>query len=252
MRALRSALRGLRRQEGLTLMELLIGLVISAIVSAMLIMIFIALQDSNSYSVNSAMARNQARTALSRLEREIRDAETPTNAYYAASGFSQTSSACMARTTSTWLALFTTFNQTGSMPYVTPRVVVYRLYSDGTLWRYVDANGDGHNGSLGTWYSCVRHTIDEATETTSWEGHEMVVDHVVNAIVPSTGMPTDLFQYSYYDSSGNLQQQNLVTGSLRQSILAVQVHLLVDLNPSHSPAYIDLLTTAQLRNARQI
>jgi hypothetical protein len=36
----------------------------------------------------------------------------------------------------------------------------------------------------------------------------------------------------------------------RGAIMAVQIHLLVDLNPGHSPAYIDLLTTAQPRNQR--
>jgi hypothetical protein len=233
-------------------MELLVGLIISAIVSTMLVGTVIALLDSNSYSINSAEARDQARTALDRLEREIRDAEAPTNAYYAASGFSQTTTSCLAKSTPTWLALFTTFNETGSMPYVTPRLVVYRLYSDGTLWRYVDANGDGRNGGLGSWSNCLRQATNEATETNTWEGAQMVCANCVNGTVPSTSAPTDLFQYSYYDSSGALQQQNLVTGSLRQSILAVQINLLVDLNPNHSPAYVDLMTTAQLRNGRQI
>jgi type II secretory pathway pseudopilin PulG len=247
-----SVLRGLRRQEGLTLMELLIGLIISAIVSTMLVTIFISLQGANSYSISSAEARNMARTALSRLEREIRDAETPSTAYYTASGFNQTTTSCMARTMPTWVALFTTFNQAGSMPYVAARLVVYRLYPDGTLWRYADSDGDGRNGGLGTWSSSLRLTMNEATETSTWEGRQLVVSHVVNGTVPDSTTPTDLFQYSYYDSAGALQLQNTVTGSLRQSILAVQIHLLVDLNPKHSPTYIDLLTTAQLRNARQI
>jgi type II secretory pathway pseudopilin PulG len=251
MRSPQSVLRRLRRQEGLTLMELLIGMIISAIVSTMLVTIFISLQDANSYSISSAEARNMARTALSRLEREVRDAETPSAAYYAASGFNQTTTSCMARTMPTWVALFTTFNQSGSMPYVAARLVVYRLYPDGTLWRYADGDGDGRNGSLGTWSNCLRLTMNEATETSTWEGRQLVVN-LVNGTVPSTTTPTDLFQYSYYDSAGALQLQDTVTGSLRQSILAVQIHLLVDLNPQHSPTYIDLMTTAQLRNARQI
>jgi hypothetical protein len=37
----------------------------------------------------------------------------------------------------------------------------------------------------------------------------------------------------------------------RGSVIAVQIHLLVDLNPRHSPVYIDLVTTAQLRNQRR-
>jgi prepilin-type N-terminal cleavage/methylation domain-containing protein len=252
VRAFRLSLVRLRRQQGLTLMELLVSLIITSIVSAMLVTVFLALMKSNAYSINSAQARDQARTALSRLEREIRDAETPTNAYYAASGFNQTTTACLARSSSTWLALFTTFNETGAMPYVTPRLVVYRLYSDGQLWRYVDADGNGRNGSLGSWNNCLTGSINEATETTTWEGAQMVVADVVNGSEPSASAPTDLFDYSYYDSSGTLQQQNIVSGGLRQSILAVQIHLLVDLNPGHAPAYADLMTTAQLRNARQI
>lgn len=94
------------------------------------------------------------------------------------------------------------------------------------------------------------------------EGRQKVVDHVVNYGVPdpnSTPPPsptsTDLFRYSLWRASGStaaLQQESPVDSEEdRAAIKGVQIHLLVDLNPAHSPVYIDLMTTAQLRNQRQ-
>jgi hypothetical protein len=247
---LRTNKRGRGGQSGVTLMELLVGMIITTIITTMLLMGYFSLQSSYSYSVNSAEARDLARTGMSRVIREIRSAQTPTDAYYVASGFSKTSTAGMAKTASNFIAFFSTFNTTAAMPIVQPRLIVYRLYSDGSLWRYVDANSNGLNGALGKWSGFTSYTLNKAYETTHWEGAQLVVPHVVNGVVPSEDSPTPLFEYTYYDTSGRPTQQPLVTGFLRQGIVAVQIHLLVDMNPKHSPTYIDLLTTAQLRNAR--
>jgi hypothetical protein len=34
-------------------------------------------------------------------------------------------------------------------------------------------------------------------------------------------------------------------------ILTVEIHILADVNPGHSPTYMDLISTAQPRNQRQ-
>ena len=71
----RRAARRLRDQRGITLIELLISMMIASIISSMLLVSWFALQSSYYYSINSNNARDKGRQALSRLEREVRDAE---------------------------------------------------------------------------------------------------------------------------------------------------------------------------------
>jgi hypothetical protein len=50
-------------------------------------------------------------------------------------------------------------------------------------------------------------------------------------------------------SDGSIDVQPSVFGTdNRNSIVAAELRLLVDLNPAHSPVYADLVTTAQIRN----
>jgi type II secretory pathway pseudopilin PulG len=248
--------RRLSAEAGISLVELLVGMIIMSVITTMLIMGWTAISNSMSNTVSASEARDFSRLAIDRLTREIRDAETPSNAYLTSAGLPLTSPAVL-RARQTWIAFFTTFNVAGSMPTVTPRLVVYRLYSDGSIWRYVDVDGNGRNGSLGTWANSVNAltngTSTQAVETTAWEGGQLVVPAVVNSIVPDANhgtSTTDLFRYSYNTSSGVLGEGSpVLTDDLRVAITSVQIHMLVDLNPSHSPVYIDLLTTAQLRNA---
>lgn len=255
---------GARRRDGVSLVELLIAMSIMTVISAMIVMGWAAAQRSWAYSRNSAEARDLARVGLSRMTREIRDAEVPSNAYLASTGL-PLSSPSIVRSRQMWIAFFTTFNQPGSMPDVKPRLVVYCAYSaDGQLWRYADLNGDGQNGTNGSWADAIddltSHGVTsasaEAVQTTTWEGRQKVVDHVVNWGNPDPNVPgstfTDVFRYSCWGTSGVLNQDSPVTGDQNRSgIVGVQIHLLVDLNPAHSPAYIDLMTTAQMRNQRQ-
>ena len=248
----------------MTLVEIMVVVVIMAVVSSVIVLGWSASSQSIDYSVNSAEARNAARLGIDRLTREIRDVQLPSDAYIASTGLA-TSTPSIVRARQTWLAVFSSFNVTASMPNVSPRLVVYVLYADGTLWRYADINGNGVNdtaqgsprwsNSLNTLASGNGSQGTEAVETSTWEGASLIVSHVVNGSVadPNTGSSTtDVFRYTLYDSSGNLAQQSPVLGDqLRAGVVAVQIHLLVDLNPSHSPTYIDLQTTAQPRNERQ-
>lgn len=249
-------------QAGLTLVELLVVMTIMSIVSAMIILAWSAASNSIDYSVHSAEARDSARFGIDRMTREIRDAQLPSAGYITSTGLASTAPSFV-RARQTWIALFTSFNVSGSMPTVQPRLVLYVLYDNGQLWRYADLNGDGtNNGATGNpkWsvsLGQVSSTVSESTrtaQTTTWEGRQLVVGAVVNGSVADANAgtsTTDLYRYSVYNGSGALVQQSPVLGDTsRGAIMAVQIHLLVDLNPGHSPAYIDLLTTAQPRNQR--
>jgi prepilin-type N-terminal cleavage/methylation domain-containing protein len=228
------------RQSGMTLIELLIGLIIMSIITAMILVSWFALSRSYSFSATSNKARDYAREATARLEREIRDAESHPS----------TTEAALLRARARTVVVSTTFNRAGnSAPSMTPHLVMFRLYPDGELWRFYDEGGNGSiegvdmnaDGWPGNPYSVA--------EQASGEGGRLLVKDVVNDKVPSVGSPTPLFHYSYYETDGDLVQSTTVLGAAnRRSVVSVQFNLLVDLNPAHSPVYTEFQTTAQLRN----
>src|SRR5450756_1943873 len=62
-------------QKGLTLVELLIGIIIAGILTTMILMGWFSLQNSYSMSSQSTKQREAARDAMSRIVRELRDAQ---------------------------------------------------------------------------------------------------------------------------------------------------------------------------------
>jgi prepilin-type N-terminal cleavage/methylation domain-containing protein len=238
-----------RSQSGMTLIELLIGMVIMSVITAMILVSWFALSSSYSYSATSNMARDNAREAMARLEREIRDAQS----------VSTTSEAALIRARVRTIVISTTFNVAGnSSPSSTPHLVMYRLYPDGQLWRFYDESGDGVISGVDMSEDGWPANPYDSTERANAEGSRLLLEDVVNDKVPSAGSPTALFRYSYYLPDGTLTQADgsatppwSVTGANnRRKVVSVQINLLVDLNPAHSPVYTEFQTTAQLRNQR--
>ena len=95
-----------RDQRGMTLIELLIGLIISAVLSVMVLTAWFALSRSASYSMSSNNARDSGRQAISRMAREIRDAQARTD----------NGEAAVARARPRWILISTTFNEAGREP----------------------------------------------------------------------------------------------------------------------------------------
>jgi prepilin-type N-terminal cleavage/methylation domain-containing protein len=241
--------RRLHDQQGITLIELLIGLTISAVLSVMVLTAWFALSQSASFSMNSNNARDSGRQAISRMAREIRDAQARTD----------NSEAALARARSRWILITTTFNEVGNeSPTQQPHLVLYRLYSDGELWRFEDGP-DANTTIDGVDVSApetVNNTLD-VDEQENGEGAALIVENVVNDKIAwdSDGdgttdkQSTPVFRYSRYLADGRIEIQPLVTGTdNRNTIVASEMRLLVDLNPQHSPIYADLVTTAQIRN----
>jgi type II secretory pathway pseudopilin PulG len=254
-----------RGQSGITMIELLIGLTISSILSVMIFMTWFSLNDSYSFSVRSSESRDFARQGINRVQNEIRDAE----AYPSGSSFAYTTvsgwpylpnepSVVRARAWS--MLLTTTFNEAGNTAYTkVPHLVLFRLYTDGELWRFEDANGDKkianvdpNTDGLGT---------SNVAEQTTGEGRQLVLKNLVNGSVntnvPGWGtMRTPLFLYSYIDDGGATVETpyayNYSGGDQeRTGTMSVRIRVLVDQNPGHSPTYTDLKVTAQMRNMRQ-
>jgi hypothetical protein len=196
--------------------------------------------------VTSSKAREHARDGIARLEREIR----------AVQDNSATSDVGLVRARIRTVIIESSFNVVGNEdPTSTPRLVVFRLYPNGELWRFYDSNGNGAidlsggatlDPNLDGWPANPYDANEPATVT---DGKMLLAKNVVNDVVPSTGSPTPLFHYSYYAADGSLAQTTSVYGrDNRAKVVAAQINLLVDLNPAHSPVYTELQTTAHIRN----
>jgi prepilin-type N-terminal cleavage/methylation domain-containing protein len=233
-------------QRGVSLVELLVAMTILSIVTTMILVGWFSLSDSYSFTVRSNVARDDARQAISRMAREIRDAQYPENIL-------TTSECAIVRARARWIELYTTFNDANAAsPLQNPRLVMYRLYADGDLWRYEDVNESGSISGVslpGTEDPWWQSTFN-ASEQLNGEGATLMVAHVVNNDQPQGSDPaTPVFSYSHYLSDGSVEVLPAVYGTAaRSTILSVQIQLQVDLNPGHSPVFVDLKTTAQLRN----
>jgi prepilin-type N-terminal cleavage/methylation domain-containing protein len=247
------------RQRGITLIELLVAMAVMGVVSAMLLAGWFALSQSYSYTVRSADARDSGQQAIARLQREVRDAERPPIGQL---GTGTANDAAIYRARTYWIAFSNTFNQadnsTAAWQMVgsgmqavptTPRLVVYRLYSNRELWRFVDTNADNTISGVNLNPSVDNPNGFSLNETAVGEGRRLILKDVLN-YTAHPGSPVPLFRYSSYDAAGQLVVANDMFNADRYTIIAVQAHLLVDVNPDHAPVYADLISTAQLRNQR--
>jgi prepilin-type N-terminal cleavage/methylation domain-containing protein len=240
-----------RRESGMTLIELLIGMTVMTVISTMMLLGWFSLQKSYSYSVRSNDQRDSGRQTLSRMQREVRDAE--------ARPLPNTDPAIY-RARTFWTAFYTTFNEAGNTSSgKLPHMVMYRLYSNGELWRFEDLDNSGTLSGVSMSPSpddpsvFDTHEIDMPGQWTG-TGEGGVVNFSQN---PSN--PTPLFRYMYYDDTGTLVTANNAYNSTggngqghndRSNTVAVIMRAVVDLVPGHAPIAADLQITAQLRNQR--
>lgn len=250
-------LRRARGQRGISLVELLVAMSIMSVITAMLLMGWFALSRSYGFAVHSADARDSGRQAMQRLQREVRDAQKPPQGY--PPGL-DAPDAIIYRAQPYSIAFSTTFNDfgnatagwTGPTPTASPsrpHLVVYRLYADKELWRFEDLNDSGTIDGLVAMPDEHLSVFSDESEQVNGEGRRLVLTDVVNCAATNSDDWVPLFTYSYYDSGG-LQSDTERTGAERKTIIAVQLRLLVDLDPTKAPVYADLRGTAQLRNAR--
>jgi len=206
-----------RHEAGLTLVELLIAMSILAVVTTMVLMSWFALQRSYASTMKNDQARVDAREAVTRMVMEIRSAQAlPGKAVLAGGGMDSTSE---------WIDFWTTFNHPDEL----------------LLTRYVYRWGTSNGVVTGSIYRMVDVGSAGPRE-------RLVVSNVING-----GAANPVFQYLSVDAYGN--PSTLVAIPTSQALLArvsaVEIHLMVDLNPGKSPTYMDIQTTAQLRNQRQ-
>ncbi len=231
-------------QQGFTLIETLVTTAIMTVVTTMIVMVFINLQQAYSFTVNSDLAREDARSAMQQMVTEIRDAQIPTSGPYAGQP-------PIIYASSNDIRFYTSYATPGGT--AAPVLTRYRLRLNSatglwTLYRQRDTNGN--------------NVID------SGDLKQVVATDIVNHDPNGDGNQSDrvdVFTYTYYDANGNLQTTGATytsSGSVASgttsvpsnclgNIVSVNIRLIADLNPGHSPTYLDLRSTVQPRNLRQ-
>ena len=210
-----------KSQSGVTLVELLVVIIIMGIVSTMILGTWFALSKAYANAAESAEQRDDAQMAMERLTRELRDAQAAPATALDPLAISSTDLGPSS-------VLFnTTFNMAADAdPSTVPHLMRYRLVGE-TLYRELAG--------------------DDRTFGTGDDSQQAVVEHVVN-----TANNADLFQYYYYDGTGDLRRStdttDVPTNTLR--IKAIKITLLVDLRPGSSPEFMKIVNVVQPRNQR--
>lgn len=210
-----------RREDGITLVELLISISILFVVTSMILFSWFALQGSFTEQARANEARDIVREAMSRLVREVRDASAPGVQAVVTAEADQVS-------------FYTTFNDPGATDGGFGNLML-------TTFRH-EVGGDGVG-------RIVRYRDRDATPgDLSDDERTVIADQVVN-----DGRPT--FSYWYYDALGKPVQSTSalpVPPARMQYIHQVDIHLAIDMNGSKRPAPVSVDSVAQIRNARPL
>jgi prepilin-type N-terminal cleavage/methylation domain-containing protein len=211
-------------QAGITLIELLVGMVIVSVLSTMLVSGWISLQRSNAYTVSSTTAQASARDALDRVASELRDCQSLT-----------TSGTPFVSTSATECDYYSAYNQPGvdtsGGSTATGALRLTRIYIGNDPYAVGDAR---HDASV-RWLWWQRDTDNSGTFTSA-DRQIALAQNVVNTRVSPT---IDLF--TYYD-------KNVAATTVPANVAMVTVKLAIDSNLNHPPKYVEIDTTVRPRN----
>jgi len=220
------------RQQAVTLIELLVAIVITAVVSTMVLGIWFALQRSTDFSEQNNSAVSTGRDALDRVSSELRDAQP--SASYTASPF------CL----------------TLSTPYLCDGYdcTFYTPYNYAQTVAKTAANGLGAS-VLTSIYLDTSGTLPEKklmmVRDLSGDGQfgsgDQVITLATNVVNTATSVNRPVFAY-ILDNSGTYSTTNTVTTANASAVVAVKIEIVVDTNMSAKPTYTDFVSTVRPRN----
>jgi prepilin-type N-terminal cleavage/methylation domain-containing protein len=236
MRAIKA--HRLRNQEGLTLIEILVSMIILAILSTMIIMGWANLQRASANALSTNRARADLRGAMSRISAEVRAAQP------------QTLPTTMASPAAVEL-----------LTVATPNRVQF----------YSALNADNANTD-GTGVTAMRLTeifLDTSTvppapwnplcRTLYWQRDSDNNDSITTTDrkiilarnVANYRLSTAVFSYGYRATQDDeVEWTDNSSGSLDlATVVAVNIRLIIDKKMGSTPSYVDLTTTVRLRNA---
>jgi len=245
-------------QAGLTLIEMLVSMIILTIISTMLVGGWISLQRSFAFTRATNTSRATVRDALDRVASEIRMAQPPTANPLVTSPFylptSPTSpyasgsplSACGPTT----CVFYSAYNNsavaegggltlTGTTP---PSASKIRLTA---IW--LDTSGTSAQKIL----KLTRDTNNNGTLGDVGDRTRILARDVVNT---AASINRPIFTYYFRDISGTTptyawSHSSTLTSATVPNLRDIQIELVVDVNLTHTPSYVDIRTTVRPRNA---
>ena len=249
-------------QAGLTLIEMLVSMIIMAVISTMLVGGWISLQRSYAFTRVTNTARATVRDALDRVSSEIRMAQPPTadplvkSPFYLpttpTSPFASGSplSACGPTT----CIFYSAYNNhavadgaglalSGTTPPLTSAMRLTAIWLDpagSTAQKVLKLTRDTNNNGL----------LTDAGDRTI-----ILARNVVNTAA-SVNRP--IFTYYFRDATptsptyGQWSHASTLTSATVANLRDIQIELVVDVNLSHTPTYVDVRTTVRPRNAAAV
>ena len=228
--------QGRNPQAGITLVELLISMIIMSIVTTMLIGAWISLQRAYATTSAKNTATANARFALDRISSEIRSAQG------------------MTFTPSPSPSTSTPFYPGATIPYRCDAndCVFYSAYNNPLA---AGSSGQFGRGQLLLTAIWLDTQGSQAQKTLWWErntsgnglgdpGNKKIklASNVVNMSLSNKPI------FTYMLRSGSVASTLPLGATDAANVVSVQVDIIVDANLSHTPTYIDLMTTVEPRN----
>ena len=230
--------RRLRGQEGLTLIETLISMIILIVITTMIIIGWANLQRASAKVLTTNHARADLRGAMSRISAEVRAAQPqalPTSVA------SPTAVALLSVASPYSVRFYSAFNAGGAN-------------TDGTgvtAMRLTQISLDTSTVPSAPWNPLCR-TLYWQRDSNN-DGAITAADRkiILARNVANYRLSTSVFRYGYRALEDDpVEWTDNASGSLDlATIVAVNVRIIIDRKMGGTPSYVDLTTTVRLRNA---
>ncbi len=211
----------LRRQAGVTLVELVVAMVIMGILTTMMVAGWISLQSSDALAVDATTGQAYARDALERISNELRDCQSPTGG---CPFVSIANNEC---------DFYSAYNQAGVAGSGTSFATTATL----RLTRIYIAADAQDPTRMDVWW---QRDTDNSGTFTSADRKICLARYVVNGTALA---PFSLF--TYYDKT--LTALSSLSDPTKVAMVVVRLAVQYDLSTSH-PHYIEVDTTLRPRN----
>jgi prepilin-type N-terminal cleavage/methylation domain-containing protein len=231
-----------RSQSGMTLVELLVALIITSIISTMLIVGWIDLQRSSAFALRSNDMRSSVRDALARVSSELRN--TQPTVLPTTSATPATAPVLITTAQPMDVRFYSVYNNSVAVsdPTGTNALRLTRIWLDttgsttqkpqSTLYWQRDTNNNGSLDSGDRKMVLAKNVVNSGIAN--------------NSVTPATSYSA-IFTY-WYLNGANIVTADTVTGANLNAIVGVQVRIIADDNLQRPPAPVDLMSTVRLRN----
>jgi prepilin-type N-terminal cleavage/methylation domain-containing protein len=211
-------------QSGITLIELLITMVILGVVTTMMIGGWISLQRAYAFASAKNNATAQARDAIDRISSEVRTAQGLT---YTASPSPSTS---------------TPFVVGSCEPNA---ITFYSAYNNASASLNSGQYGRDQLQLTSIWLDTGGSSPQK---TLWWQRGTRKIKLASNVVNTVAAINKPIFKYNVLDGSGNIIQATSLTSANVASLVSVQIEVIADANLTHTPTFVDLMTTVEPRN----